>query len=176
MDHDGRVNPYAPPGQDAPAPGLPVLTAGTLASRNARLSAAVADSLIMLAVLTPFQYAAGVYDNFPHIAEQSFMQKLVWSAVGFAVWVGMHGYFIHNGAQTLGKRWLGLQVVNDADSKPASFGKIVLLRFLPIQIAVMVPQVGSVLALVDALFIYRKDHRCLHDLIAGTRVIVKPTS
>ena len=45
----------------------------------------------------------------------------MWSVIGFALWVGMHGYFIHNGAQTLGKRWLGLQVVNDADSKPASY-------------------------------------------------------
>ena len=108
MDHDGRVNPYAPPGQDEPKPGLPVLTGGTLASRGARLSAAIVDSLIMLAVITPFQYGAGVYDNFPNIVEQSWTQKVMWSVIGFALWVGMHGYFIRNGAQTLGKRWLGL--------------------------------------------------------------------
>jgi uncharacterized RDD family membrane protein YckC len=31
--------------------------------------------------------------------------------------------------------------------------------------------IGWIFALVDALFIFREDRRCLHDFIAGTRVV-----
>jgi hypothetical protein len=31
--------------------------------------------------------------------------------------------------------------------------------------------VGTFLVLVDVLFIFRKDRRCVHDHIAGTRVV-----
>ena len=31
--------------------------------------------------------------------------------------------------------------------------------------------VGQIVGIVDSIFIFRKDKRCLHDLIADTRVI-----
>ena len=34
-----------------------------------------------------------------------------------------------------------------------------------------IPKVGGVLALADILFVFRDDRRCLHDQIAGTRVV-----
>jgi hypothetical protein len=34
-----------------------------------------------------------------------------------------------------------------------------------------IPFVGNFVGLVDALMIFGEDHRCLHDRIAGTRVI-----
>jgi len=34
-----------------------------------------------------------------------------------------------------------------------------------------VPQVGGLIGLVDILFIFGKERRCLHDLLAGTRVV-----
>ena len=37
--------------------------------------------------------------------------------------------------------------------------------------ASMVPMLGGFASLVDALCIFREDRRCIHDLIAGTRVI-----
>jgi uncharacterized RDD family membrane protein YckC len=30
---------------------------------------------------------------------------------------------------------------------------------------------GGLLAVVDVLFVFRRDRRCLHDLVAGTRVV-----
>ena len=34
-----------------------------------------------------------------------------------------------------------------------------------------VPYLGMIFHLVDSLFIFREDRRCLHDRIAGTRVV-----
>ncbi len=45
------------------------------------------------------------------------------------------------------------------------------LRYLPWWAASIVPFVGGLFALIDALFIFRKDHRCIHDHIAGTKVV-----
>jgi uncharacterized RDD family membrane protein YckC len=175
MDHDGQVNPYAPPARDALAADVPLTTSGgQLASRGARFGAALIDTFLTLAVLAPMQYAAGVYDNFPKIRPQSFLELLGWSAAGYAFWLAVHSSSIRKGSQTLGKRLLGLQIVNAADNTPASYRTIVLIRFLPIQLVVLLPYVGSYVALLDALFIFRKDHRCIHDHVAGTRVIVKP--
>lgn len=49
--------------------------------------------------------------------------------------------------------------------------KILLARQLPVQVMSVLPGVGGLLAILDVLFIFRKDQRCLHDLIAKTRVI-----
>ena len=34
-----------------------------------------------------------------------------------------------------------------------------------------IPVAGGIFALADLLFIFREDRRCLHDHIAGTRVV-----
>ncbi|MEA2700447.1 MAG: hypothetical protein QOI66_4718, partial [Myxococcales bacterium] len=46
-----------------------------------------------------------------------------------------------------------------------------LLRGVVNGIISAIPYLGGLYALVDALFIFRDDRRCIHDLIAGTRVI-----
>ncbi len=46
------------------------------------------------------------------------------------------------------------------------------LRYLPTQVIVAIPVVGALYALVDALFIFGAEQRCLHDLIAGTKVVL----
>ncbi|MBD3392455.1 MAG: hypothetical protein GF418_10265 [Chitinivibrionales bacterium] len=34
-----------------------------------------------------------------------------------------------------------------------------------------IPILGSLFALINVLFVFREDHRCIHDLIAGTKVV-----
>jgi len=45
------------------------------------------------------------------------------------------------------------------------------VRYIPIWIVGLIPGVGIALTILDALFIFRDDRRCIHDLIAGTKVI-----
>ena len=73
--------------------------------------------------------------------------------------------------QTIGKRMFGLRVVLHRDGGKAGFLHAWLLRnFVPGLIQV-IPWVGVLFLVVDVLFIFSEDRRCLHDLIAGTRVV-----
>ena len=166
-------NPYqAPTHEVAAAP--PVTTAGgeQLATRGDRFLAATVDGLIAIALFFPLQYAAGTYDGFPNIKPQSYVQTLLWGLLSTAVWLALHGYFLHKSAQTIGKKLLGIQIVNFEDGKPTPITRIFLRRHLPFHmLATLIPKVGPILSFVNISFIFRKDQRCLHDYLAETRVI-----
>ena len=69
--------------------------------------------------------------------------------------------------QTIGKKIRGIMVVKTGTSENGGFITNVVLRAIPGTILNAIPIVG----LVNVLFIFRKDRRCIHDLIAGTEVI-----
>ena len=70
--------------------------------------------------------------------------------------------------QTVGKRAMHIRIVR-LDGSPAGFGRAVLLRtFIPGLLTVLT---GGVFGIVDCCFIFREDRRCIHDLIAGTKVV-----
>jgi len=163
-------NPYQAPTAAAALAEEDQAAAGS-ASRWARWWAAFIDGLISLAVFAPLQYSAGVYDNFPNLTPRPFAETMLWSLGGVLLWVAVHGVFLARSAQTIGKKIMGIQVVNVADNRPAPLFKLVVLRFLPMSLVPQVPMVGPFLSLANALFIFRKDRRCIHDHIAGTRVI-----
>jgi uncharacterized RDD family membrane protein YckC len=65
---------------------------------------------------------------------------------------------------------MGIRIEN-LDGTQATFSTILLKRMLPIQVVGIIPSVGSIIAgLVNPLFIFGKDKRCLHDYIAKTKV------
>ena len=73
--------------------------------------------------------------------------------------------------QTIGKLVTSLRIVRAGDGSPAGFLHGFLLRgFLP-RCLRHVPLIGVLFWLVDNCFIFREDRRCLHDLIAGTKVV-----
>ncbi len=73
--------------------------------------------------------------------------------------------------QTLGKRLLGVRIVRFADEANPGFVGAVLLRAVVPGILGLVPYIGFIFTIVDACFIFRPDRRCIHDLIAGTKVV-----
>ncbi|WP_375743638.1 RDD family protein [Corallococcus interemptor] len=70
---------------------------------------------------------------------------------------------------SLGKRLLGIRVVR-RDGLPAEVWRIALRNALPMALCSYCGWFG----LVDALFIVGEDRRCLHDWVAGTRVVKAP--
>jgi uncharacterized RDD family membrane protein YckC len=57
------------------------------------------------------------------------------------------------------------------DGSRISFGTGVFLRNWISKLIGSVPYLGTVFHLADCLFIFREDRRCIHDHIAGTRVV-----
>lgn len=145
-----------------------------LAERMARLGAAILDSIIMLAVTVPVMWFGGYWDAVMRAAMSgtrvALGTTLLWSLVGFCIFLLIQGYPLHASGQTWGKRVAGVKIV-DLDGRKPDFLRLLLRRYVPLQLASLVPFIGNILVLVDVLFIFRQDRRCLHDLIAGTRVV-----
>ena len=92
--------------------------------------------------------------------------------VGIVAFVALNGYLLATSGQSIGKRIVGTRIVSVHDGKILPFGKVIGLRYLPFWVIAQVPFIGQVITgLVDPLFIFRGDKRCLHDLVAGTKVI-----
>ncbi|WP_088042720.1 RDD family protein [Bacillus sp. EAC] len=79
--------------------------------------------------------------------------------------------YIWNG-QTIGKRILKIQVVKDSNDR-VDIKTITLRSFYLIGVLNLptITVVFSVISIIDILFIFRKDKKTLHDLIAKTKVV-----
>ena len=172
MAQGSDYNPYRAPSSDlAQDAGGPPADDGTLASRGARLLASIVDGLISGVLFLPLQFLFGVFDGFPRIKPLSPVQTALWGLAGIVVFLALHGYLLAKNGQTIGKRLLGIRIANVVDGQLPPLAKIIFLRVLPVQALALVPVVGPLAALVDALLIFRGDHRCAHDHIAGTVVL-----
>lgn len=104
------------------------------------------------------------------LSELSDSQKTLlafWPMISFFL---LHGFLLYHYGQTLGKRFMGIAIVTLDNRKPAFFSLIVQ-RYFSQWLMGMIPMVGIALRLADIFMIFRGDKRCLHDLIAGTKVI-----
>ena len=145
-----------------------------LAGRGARLGAAIIDFIIMLVVLLPIMYMGGYMAAATEAAQAGAQvglgTTLMWAAIGFVIFVVIQGFPLNATGQTWGKKLLKIKIV-DLDGAKPPIGRLLGLRYLPIQVVANVPLIGPVVALVNVLLIFRSDRRCGHDLIAGTRVV-----
>jgi uncharacterized RDD family membrane protein YckC len=85
-------------------------------------------------------------------------------------------YWLATRGQTLGKHWMKIRIVRLDGSNPGFLGAVVLRGFIPGLIYVVLARTigrgaASLFLLVDLLAIFGAEHRCLHDLIAGTKVV-----
>ena len=160
-------NPYAAPKaqvDDKVDPGVV-----ELAGRGQRLGAAIIDALIGVALAVPIWMFLGLSDYMAKGIEPPFAVTATSIVLGFVFFVAVHGYFLRQG-QTVGKKILGIRIT-DLDDNRVSIGRLLGLRYAPISAVMFIPVVGNFLPLVDSLFVFRSDKRCIHDLIAGTKVI-----
>jgi uncharacterized RDD family membrane protein YckC len=162
-------NNYRPP--SANVADVPSQDEGELATRWARLGGGLLDGLITSAVIVPIMFATGYMQSAMSGVEPSLPTQLGYSLLGIVVIVAINGYWLQKSGQTIGKRVAGTRIVSVGDNTLLPLWKIVLLRILPINLLALVPVVGPILSTIGILFIFRSDKRCLHDLIAGTKVI-----
>ena len=164
------ANPYSTPDARLVDPSAPAVPA----PRLLRLAAALVDALLLLAILVPLLWAAGAIDDARMMmaAHEPFPSafSVKWGMVAFFVYVALQGWPLHRRGQSWGKRLFDLRVV-DLEGRQASLQRLILFRQLPISVLGRIPVVGVVLVWIDLLFIFKASRRCLHDRIAGTRVV-----
>ncbi|MGH9460710.1 MAG: RDD family protein, partial [Vicinamibacteria bacterium] len=79
-------------------------------------------------------------------------------------------YTIHiliRDGQTLGKKAMKIRIVNYDDGGNPGFNRVIVMRGIVNGILSSIP----FYAFVDVLFIFGSEQRCLHDLIAKTKVV-----
>ncbi len=141
-----------------------------LASRWARLGAAIVDGIVIMIVYLPIAFVFGVLDFSDWETSPSIGNQALSSLLSIALYIAVNGYFLARNGQTVGKLALGIKIVR-SNREQASFGRLIGLRYLPISILGNIPFLGGLLVLVDVLLIFREEKNCLHDDIADTRVV-----
>lgn len=76
-------------------------------------------------------------------------------------------FLLSRDGQSLGKRVLGIRIVKFESETNGGFVSNVLVRVIVNAVLSFIP----FYTLVDILLIFREDRRCIHDLIAGTKVV-----
>lgn len=191
MSSIGTQNPFAPPRAlvddqiDTQVEMVP-------ATRGARFAAAIVDLLavggvaavvgivaaIALPAYTSYQRRAALAGA---AAPSSAGAGVVGIVIGLVALVAIVGVFVYTAilvyryGQTIGKRVMGIRVVR-TNGERVAFGRFIFLRWLPVTLLGMIPMLGYVIALLDALLIFRENRLCLHDNIADTRVVTAATS
>lgn len=137
-----------------------------LASRSARflahmvnLAAVFGISLLVLGVLVLIEPAVD-------------LERLVTDEVATALigvpWCAINLYLIVTRSQSVGKMVLRIKVVNEDGTRCPWAKQLVLRWFLPWVAWLYWPLTGW----IDALLIFSRDNRTVHDRLAGTIVVV----
>lgn len=142
-----------------------------LASLGERLGGAIIDMVVNILASLPLFFFLGA----EAMADPTFTMLVGSIAYSLFAYVVINGYFLVNNAQTVGKHFINTRIEN-LDGTQSSFTNILVKRYLPLALVVNIPFIGFIAALVDIFFIFRKDRRCVHDFIAGTRVCRVPES
>lgn len=169
-------------------PTVVATDASAAGSRGARIGAALINAFFYFLCTLPGSMMISrrlleqnpelAQGGFPKIADldmASMMQPVLYVWAGILAGILLQTILLTARGQNLGKMILGLRVVA-RDGTRAGFLRAALLRFLvPLLIMVVLNVLtfvlGFVFLLVDLCFMFREDGRCLHDLMAGTKVV-----
>ncbi|WP_438480258.1 RDD family protein [Oleiharenicola lentus] len=157
------------------APGArptPVYRDESLAGRGARLVARIIDLFLSGFSAMPglaLMALGGVFTRFDRDDYSGLaIAGVALACLGFVILFIFQVYLLSTRGQTIGKIIMSVRVVNFDDGKNPGFVKAFLLRaFVNGCISSCVPFYG----IVDMCFIFRDDKRCIHDLIASTKVV-----
>ncbi len=188
------VAPAAAPGGafSAPVGGggftAPLTVEPELAGIAARTIAALVNGFFYFLSMMPGStvMARGLLEKNPQLSKggipriedldlTGFAEGMIWIWAGLTAVLLLQALLITVRGQNLGKLLTGAKVVRADTGAPAGFGRGVMLRFaMPVGLIIALNaffMLGLVFLIVDYAFMFRADRRCLHDLMAGTKVV-----
>ena len=176
-------NPYAQPNliDDGPVqPDIaPLQDPDGLAPRMTRLGAAIIDSILIMVVVMPLIFLSGYFQRAAS-QQVGILEQFMMSMLGLVVFVVLNGYPLMTRGQTIGKMITQIQIVDFETTRLLPLHRVWVFRYLwmlPFTIiAMLIPGniddlVVNFASTVDVLFIFGQPRRCLHDLIAGSKVV-----
>lgn len=104
-----------------------------LAGRGQRLAGAVIDGVFQAALGIPLMLLLGLGPNLWNPGGAELPEKLRFLALGWLVYLLLHGWTLHTRGQTLGKLIVGTRIV-DLDGKTPPLVNIILRRVVPIAV------------------------------------------
>jgi len=144
----------------------PSKVVGEKASRWDRLFGGLIDAVVHIVATIPLFWFFGM----EAFESPTVFLTLVALVYGLSITLILQGYLLFNYGQTIGKHYMGTRIEN-LDGTKADLKKILLLRILPMSLCSIIPAVGQfITGIVNPLFIFGKEKRCLHDYIAKTKV------
>lgn len=144
------------------------------AERGIRLVAAIIDGVIMVVIMLPLMYFGGYFRTMMEATQNgqsNLLSPILWGIGGVIAFFVVNAQPLGQSGQTWGKKIMKIKIV-DMDGHQPSLATLLGKRYLFSQGVTLIPCLGLVIWLVDALMIFRDDRRCLHDQIAGTKVVV----
>ncbi len=136
-----------------------------LATQDSRLIAAMVDNfVVVLPALMVILYQDLTYGASLELLGGPLIPWAMMSVLGMC---GLQLVLVVRNGQSLGKRLMRIRVVR-TDGRPAELWRLVLLRTL---LPVTANKLLGYPAMLDVLFIFTRKRRCLHDLLADTKVV-----
>ncbi len=168
-----NANPYAAPG--AAVRDMRDEADVVLATRLARLGAALIDSAIvmlplMMIAVPAYQGYVARANGMPAPGAALGSTAMMLLGLGFLAFSVLQLVLLYRHGQTVGKKIVGIRIVRP-DGGRASFPRLFFLRYGVPSLIGWIPLVGPIFALVNVLFIFGEERRCLHDRIADTIVV-----
>jgi uncharacterized RDD family membrane protein YckC len=154
-----------------------------LATLSDRFFAFLVDGMILIIVSIVVSFIAYIINgysvfNFQNISlneisshqQTPFYDEIINYLSGVIIFFLLNGRLLLKYGQTIGKRYMEI-IITNKEGELHSKRTIYFLRYLVIFMFPVIPVIGGIMDLIDIVFIFRKDRRCLHDLIVGTKVI-----
>lgn len=148
----------------------PNQSASELASPWARLAAVIIDGLIYMAVVVVFAIIAALTLSSNQSDEEFPLAIILAAAVAVIIVLIIQMVLLGTRGQTIGKIALKIRIVDAQTGAHPGWPRLVLLRAIVNGILTGIPFLGGIYWIVDSLFVFRADHRTIHDLYSGTRV------
>lgn len=92
-------------------------------------------------------------------------------AVNLLIFTALNFVLLKKYGQTIGKRICNTQIVLIEEATVPGIHVTLLIREGVVYLAAIFGALGSLLRLMDVLVIFGREHRCVHDHIAGTQVV-----
>jgi len=141
-----------------------------LASRWARLGASLIDSIIMMIVVLPAMYFTGGFEGIMEGREPGFVYTFSIGILSFIVFFAINYRFLVTTGQTIGKKALEIKIV-DLNGNTPQFQPQLLIRYAVYLLPGQIPVAGQIFSVINVLFIFGAKKRCIHDLVAKTKVV-----